>query len=162
MSELTLLQIQVLDLLNPDKESLLDFLFFYLSFLGSWKLLVGISALAFIKDRKLGRKLFIALLITALFVFPLKALVNEERPYIYENVRNVGGYEKSNSFPSGHAAFAFAFFVVLSKTYGNKKYFLGLACLIAFSRLYLGQHYPLDVLVGVVLGLFAGNLTNYI
>jgi undecaprenyl-diphosphatase len=69
----------------------------------------------------------------------------------------------SYSFPSGHAASSFAVAGVLSKYF--KKYapeFLGLASLIAFSRLYLYVHYPTDVLAGIILGLICSRIIIYI
>lgn len=63
------------------------------------------------------------------------------------------------SFPSGHTMSSFASAAVLY--YYNKlwgKIGLGLAALIAFSRLYLFVHYPSDIAAGVVLGLLAGWL----
>lgn len=67
------------------------------------------------------------------------------------------------SFPSGHAASSFAAAGVLAKYL--KKYslgFLGLASLIAFSRLYLYVHYPTDVLAGIILGLICSRIIIYI
>ena len=68
----------------------------------------------------------------------------------------------SYSFPSGHAASSFAVAGVLAKYL--KKYaigLLGLASLIAFSRLYLYVHYPTDVVAGIILGLFCSKLIIY-
>jgi len=61
----------------------------------------------------------------------------------------------SHSFPSGHTITAFAFFLALA--YFTKRpllhflYFV-LALLVGFSRIYLSQHFVLDVLVGSVVG----------
>jgi undecaprenyl-diphosphatase len=65
---------------------------------------------------------------------------------------------KDYSFPSGHTGMAFA---VTSGLFFMKKKELGiaaliLACLIAFSRMYLYVHYPTDVLVGLIIGLLSG------
>lgn len=64
---------------------------------------------------------------------------------------------------SAHAANAFAvasFFTVLFKDkFGYWKYALiGWALLVAYSRIYIGVHYPLDVLTGILLGSFFGSL----
>ena len=64
------------------------------------------------------------------------------------------------SFPSGHTAASFASVMALYLA-GEKKIWissLGLAVLIAFSRLYLYVHYPTDVLGGVIIGVMAGAL----
>ncbi len=60
----------------------------------------------------------------------------------------------SDSFPSGHAATSFACAALLAwLTPLPKVALFGLAALIAFSRVYVGVHYPLDVLGGAALGL---------
>ena len=57
------------------------------------------------------------------------------------------------SFPSNHAANSFAFATVLSYFFEQKKLALFvLACIIAFSRVYVGVHYPLDILCGAIIG----------
>ena len=62
-----------------------------------------------------------------------------------------------NSFPSGHSATAFSLFFMLSLALSGKKPVLGivffvLALLGSYSRIYLGQHFPEDVLAGSVTG----------
>lgn len=77
----------------------------------------------------------------------------------------------SFSFPSGHAAAAFASAFVLTrnkkqKTKSKKSYqYINiliwlLAILISFSRIYLGRHYPLDVLAGGIIGWFIGEFAK--
>ena len=57
------------------------------------------------------------------------------------------------SFPSNHAANSFAFATVLSYFFEQKKVMLyTLASIIAFSRVYVGVHYPLDIIFGAVVG----------
>ncbi len=57
------------------------------------------------------------------------------------------------SFPSNHAANSFAFATVLSYFYERKKFILFIfASIIAFSRVYVGVHYPLDILFGALTG----------
>jgi undecaprenyl-diphosphatase len=57
------------------------------------------------------------------------------------------------SFPSGHAATSFAAAIVLAVALpALAPAFLGLAALVGLSRLYVGVHFPLDVLAGAALG----------
>ncbi len=66
------------------------------------------------------------------------------------------------SFPSGHTCSSFAAATVLfrfSKKWGIAA--LVLACLIAFSRIFLFVHWPTDVLAGAVLGIACGLLTVF-
>jgi len=94
----------------------------------------------------------------------VKRLTHRPRPVVYfekrmENsgitakVHIVGRCWGENSFPSGHAATAFASAAILAMLYGG--YFsLGFvpALLVAYSRVYMGVHFPSDVLGGAVLG----------
>ncbi|MBC7384377.1 MAG: phosphatase PAP2 family protein [Bacteroidia bacterium] len=60
-----------------------------------------------------------------------------------------------NSFPSGHATSAFAFFTVLAmfaKSNLNKIIYLLLGCFTAFTRIYLLQHFLIDVFTGAIIG----------
>ena len=57
------------------------------------------------------------------------------------------------SFPSNHAANSFAFATVLSYFFDHKKNVLfTTASIIAFSRVYVGVHYPLDIIFGAIIG----------
>ena len=57
------------------------------------------------------------------------------------------------AFPSGHASRAFALATVLSAKYPKKGVlFFVTAATIGFSRIYIGVHYPLDVIAGAILG----------
>jgi membrane-associated phospholipid phosphatase len=63
-----------------------------------------------------------------------------------------------NSFPSGHATTAFAMFMFLAYIFKNKYsqvFFAMTACLTAYSRVYLSQHFFGDVVAGSVVGIFS-------
>jgi undecaprenyl-diphosphatase len=65
----------------------------------------------------------------------------------------------SHSFPSGHTATSFAGATALSLVYPRgTPAFLLLAAAIAYSRLYVGVHFPLDVAGGVVIGVVTALL----
>ena len=88
----------------------------------------------------------------------LKALVDRQRPYeVIPEADPLLRWDVAGSFPSGHAATSVAGAVVLAYLLGRWWPWLALlAAAVAFSRVYVGVHYPLDVLGGAALGAGVG------
>lgn len=109
------------------------------------------------KTRKVGYMMTVALIGTLLINnVLLKNLVARTRPYeVIEGLTYLVSKPIESSFPSGHAGSSFSaawvMFRRLPKRYGVPA--LILAILIALSRLYVGVHYPSDVLFGVIDGI---------
>lgn len=106
------------------------------------------------KDRKTLIIVVLAVLLSDLATDVLKNLIHRVRPCnALADARILAGCTESFSFPSGHATNVFAAAVYLSYFY--RRYlpiFLVLASLVAYSRIYVGVHYPLDVVGGIVVG----------
>lgn len=96
-----------------------------------------------------------------LLTLGLKAAIGRDRPFVVVPepeplILGVAG----DSFPSGHAATAAAGATVLARYRPDLLPFvLVLAAGIAFSRVYVGVHYPLDVLAGALVGVATALLT---
>ena len=84
----------------------------------------------------------------------LKAAVGRARPFVGDpRVHPSIGLPHDPSMPSGHAMNAFAGAVLLATVVPRVRWpLLGLAALIALSRVYLGVHFPGDVIAGAILG----------
>jgi undecaprenyl-diphosphatase len=96
--------------------------------------------------------------------YPIKAYFRRKRPFI-EIVRAlvIGKKPGSWSFPSGHTASSFASARVLSTIWPEYRGpYYTLACLVGFSRTYLGAHYPGDVLSGAFAGTVLGELARLV
>lgn len=129
-------------------------------------ILLTLLFLAVPKTRRVGYMLTAALLGTLIVNnIILKNLVARTRPYeVVEGLTYLVKKPTDFSFPSGHAGCAFAaagiMFRSLPKKYGVPS--LVLAILISFSRLYVGVHYPSDVLFGVLSGILISYLAETI
>lgn len=121
------------------------------------ELWIGIALVLMLnkKTRKIGYFALFALLLELILVSGiLKPIVMRVRPFEVANFDILIPVPRGSSFPSGHGASAFAmagtfFFFIKGK---QRWIFLGLAALMAFSRLYVFVHYPSDVLVGSLIG----------
>ena len=83
-----------------------------------------------------------------------KFFFNRARPFIYDTgIAPLIKTPSSSSFPSGHSATAAAGAITLSAIYpAFAPAFLISGFLVALSRVYLGVHYPFDVLAGIFIG----------
>jgi undecaprenyl-diphosphatase len=84
----------------------------------------------------------------------IKALVDRDRPPLhYARPKTLVPVPHDASFPSGHAATSFAAATMLALAFPRlAPALLLLAAAVAFSRVYVGVHYPLDIVGGAVLG----------
>ena len=124
---------------------------------GGWFWIVlGLGLLIPQKTRKAGITALLALALGALVTnLGLKNLVARVRPYdAVEGLVPLVARLKDYSFPSGHTCASFACAAVYYKLYPGKwgNAALILAVLIALSRLYVGVHYPTDVVAGGIVG----------
>jgi membrane-associated phospholipid phosphatase len=132
-----------------------------------WPLLVAFGAWG---DARSRRRLapsvlsgLLAVAAAASLTAVLKELVDRVRPALADPaIEALVATPGSASFPSGHAATAFAAAVAVGAFHPRIRWpLLGLAVLVGLSRIYLGVHYVLDVLAGAALGITLGLAVVY-
>ena len=145
-----------------------DYFFKYFTHMGDGitSIVLGLIFL-YRKKFSLAFLLIAGFILSGIWVQVLKYFFAMPRPKTYfkelgitiEQVRDIELFQSLNSFPSGHtaSAFAAATALVLANSWWEKKWLLALmlAILVGYSRVYLGQHFPADVLAGSVLGVFS-------
>jgi membrane-associated phospholipid phosphatase len=158
--------------LNPYHRKALDTFFIYVTFLGDG-LFAGIICLIFLVLRRWSQacQLIAAFVISALVAQVLKNVFSMPRPKQYfpagqysnfiDGVTHLG----FASFPSGHTTSVFALATLLAIFDGNKKgniIYLLVAVAVGYSRIYLGQHFLGDVLVGSLIGVVTAVLIHWL
>ena len=123
----------------------------------------AVILLCFRKSRRAGAVALGGMLFSLLFVNGiLKHLVSRTRPWlVVEGLQTLLRSNDPNSFPSGHTSAAFAFASALCGTLDRtwpKVLAVAAAALMGWSRLYVGVHFPSDVLAGAVIGTLCGLL----
>lgn len=128
---------------------------------GIFWILLTLALLAFKKTRRAGVCCALALIMDLIVVnLALKPLIARIRPYaVMPEIRILIPPPGDFSFPSGHSAASFAcawaFFRARGRKWGLP--LVALALLVALSRLYLGVHYPTDVIGGMLIGVALGE-----
>lgn len=160
-------------IINASHNNFLDQFFKYITFLGDGRFVFLIALIYLFANKKYGISILISLIINTILIQVLKRVVfsNRFRPSFYfKNLIEDGSwnmidgvelYEKF-SFPSGHTASIFCLCMSIC-IFMKKKYFplllVLLAYIVGFSRIYLSQHFLIDVLAGALIGSLIPILT---
>ena len=151
-----------------------DFLFRALTFSGELVFPVILLGYFLVKKRAWVKPFVFSYASSTLIVQGLKHLVFESalRPYAYFKALDIPWYlvpgvemNEYNSFPSGHTAAAWFCFVWIALL-ANKRWpavLCGLwACGVGISRVYLFQHFPVDVAFGAFIGISSSSIFYYL
>ncbi len=109
------------------------------------------------KQKKVLRLLILLYAIQSAVIYGLKFLVQRQRPLLFLETASKHSISPGEildpSFPSAHATFAFMMATLLASQFPRYRaiFFIG-AAFIGWTRIYLGLHYPTDVIAGAVLG----------
>ncbi|HNX90657.1 MAG TPA: phosphatase PAP2 family protein [Candidatus Omnitrophota bacterium] len=113
-----------------------------------------------VKYRAKGLLLMAGSTVAYQFTYAVKELIERPRPYLVIPGVNVLASSSGFSFPSGHTAMIFmAAYIVLcySRKWAIPAYILAFA--VGFSRIYVGVHFPIDVIAGIMIGTISGHIT---
>lgn len=149
-------------LLNPYHSDFLNYFFIGVTFIGDgfFSIIICLILLLF-KNRFLSFMIFVSFATSGIFAQVLKAFISEGRPAMFLKNSNYPYFidhvtlHNFHSFPSGHTTSAFALVAILAFALKNKKYaipLVALGAMVGYSRIYLGQHFLLDVTVGSFIG----------
>ena len=150
-------------LLNPYHNRFLDFVFEGITLLGDGIFsVVFCLALLLIKKRHLSFIVFTSFATSGIVAQVLKYFILEARPAVFLEKTNYPFFIENvtlhnfHSFPSGHTTSIFALISIIAFASKDKKYaipLLFLGVLVGYSRLYLGNHFLVDVTTGSFLGI---------
>jgi undecaprenyl-diphosphatase len=139
--------------------TVLDHVLPWLTYLGSHYafVLFIILSWAITRQRKVLRYLVLLYAIQSAAIYSLKFLIQRQRPFLFlemaSKLSKGPGEILDPSFPSAHTAFSFMMATLLAAWFPRYRIiFFIIAVFISWTRIYLGVHYPTDVIVGAVLG----------
>ena len=139
-----------------------DHIMIYLTTYGKEVFWTMVIAFLFVAGKKDGKRTALFIVLVMITLIPIGALtkqiIERPRPIIPDSAFLIAA-NSEYSFPSGHAlavsagaAMSLVFFRKSSKELFISLLLVTEACLVCFSRVYVGGHYPLDVIGGILLG----------
>jgi membrane-associated phospholipid phosphatase len=127
------------------------------------------TALVFflLNHRDLAVEIIFGTLTLWLVVEIIKSLSDRDRPFLsLDKAHIIGWRERGRSFPSGHTTQIFFLMTLLIHHFqfgiGITVALYAIATLVGFTRIYVGAHYPADVIAGIVLGSVWGILATLV
>ncbi len=139
------------------QNSIFNYLMPVITNLGLYIFWIGVCLILAIfggeKGRNVALILIIAILIGHFLSDILKFVFSRPRPGMVLTGVHQLVIMDNFSFPSGHATEVVIGCSILAKNYGHILLFVILVCTVGFSRVYIGVHYPSDILAGALLGL---------
>lgn len=153
-------------LINSYRNPFLDAIMPHLTHLGEGLLLAAVFSLLIInKDLALVKSLLIALIAIGIVLYTCKNFVFvgwDRPPTVFQNITDIYaislGGERYNSFPSGHSTAIWMILTFVAYYFRAKSSILQIAIgflsvMVAYSRVYIGVHYPGDILAGSFIGI---------
>ncbi len=158
--------------LNSYHPFLLNVFFINYTFVGDgiFALILTLVILFYFKRKQQGITLLYSFLISGIVVQVIKNLISAPRPKLFfeagQYLNFIDGVSLANnsSFPSGHTATAFAIattMIIYIKDKNLQLPILIATILVGYSRIYLAQHFLLDIIIGAIIGSASGLAAVY-
>jgi membrane-associated phospholipid phosphatase len=156
--------------INAQGHPFIDAMASWLTHIGDGLFLLFMAVIFLFIRLKTALILFLSFLLSSGIVQLLKHTIfaDMKRPYFYfENdssfrVMEDFTYFTENSFPSGHATSCFVLFTIMAfhfqRNYLLQLVFVSAAVLIAFTRVYLSQHFMQDIIAGSIIGVIISQI----
>ena len=157
-------------LINSNHNPVADNFFKYFTHYGDGLMWAPLGLYCFFYKRKYFIAVVAGVVISTILAQFLKRIVypDELRPISYLSetfpVHQIAGVEmrRVHSFPSGHTTTAFAMALIMAHIINSKLWSVLLpllALLAGYSRIYLAQHFPTDILAGMCIGIFSAIIS---
>ena len=163
---------QVFLWLNHQHTYTADVILKYFTYIGDGIFMLGLGLLLLLfRFRKLGVLMLLSFLLSGLLAQSIKRIEERPRPGLHfqnpDIIHRVDDVllKGKNSFPSGHTTTAFATFSLLAFASRNKFVqflYFAIAVTIGYSRIYLGQHFAEDVLMGAAVGFLSSFFLSWL
>ena len=154
------MDLQIVEWVQAFRTEWLDAIFAWITELGDETVFIVITGVLYWTiDKKFGYRFAMVFLGSVILNDVLKFVIARPRPFNQTSVSSVIEPTEGYSMPSGHAQNSTIEALVIHERYGTRRYvrlaLTTFVLLVSFSRLYLGQHYLSDVIVGILTaGLF--------
>ncbi len=147
--------IDVIKIVQQIRSPFFDLFFKFISFTGGMVFyMIFLPFIYWCYDKKFGSRIFILIIFSGWLNSILKDFINHPRPYNLDESVKIGT-TRGPGIPSGHAQQSLVVWGSLSLWRKNRRFVFFSAAvilLIAFSRVYLGVHFPTDILAGWIAG----------
>ena len=161
------MELEILRNIQSIANPFLDKLFELITICGEQLVLISIMCIIYWAiDKKFGEYLAYSVLTSVLLNNSIKDIFKMKRPIGEEGIRTLRAETATGySFPSGHTQGTASFYGAIAIYLKKRIYYIIstiIILLIGFSRLYLGVHYPKDVIVGAILGVAVSLMSYYL